>query len=194
MEALRAPATNGWDASGDAVLLAWGNCWQLRVTVNHLPRWFDSSQVSMGIANALNNRPVRVLGFVTAFHSIVYGVGYLSNRGGFNGALVGLSIDNVVITGVLGAVLSIVGLLLMWAYARLNPKTIRYVSYAQSLIWFFITLMYLFNGAPLLALGIGLTWAMISSYLAFAHKNRVNIMAYDQTDKAQRETLNEDRL
>lgn len=148
----------------------------------------------MGLANALNNRPVRVLGFITAFHSIVYGIGYLGTIGGFDGALVGLSIDSLVITNSLGVVLSLVGLLLMWAYARLNPKTIKFVSFAQSLIWLFVTFMYLINGAYLLALGVGLTWAIISGYIAYATENRINILAYDRTEKAMQDTEDEDKF
>jgi len=148
----------------------------------------------MGITNAINNRPVRVLGFVTAFHSIAYGIGYLTGLGGFNGALVGLEINSIIITSILGTVLSIVGLLLMYAYVVLNPKTIRVVSYAQSVIWLFVTFMYLFNGAYLLAVGVGLTWAVVSGYLSFANKNRVAILAYDRTPQAIRDTANEDQL
>lgn len=148
----------------------------------------------MGIRNALNNRPVRVLGFLTAFHSIVYGIGYLGGIGGFNGALVGLDINNIVLTSILGGALSVIGSLLMFAYIRMNPKTIRTFSFIQGLAWLFITLMYLLNGAYLLALGIGLVWAVISVYIAYAVKNRLSIMLYDQTPQAKLDTLNEDTL
>ncbi len=148
----------------------------------------------MGMINALNNRPIRVLGFITAFHSIVYGLGYLFGIGGFNGALVGLKINSIVITSILGSVLSIVGLLLMFAYTRMNPKTIRTGSFWQALVWLFISLMYLLNGAYLLSLGIGFTWCVISLYIAYASGNRLNIIAYDNTDQAKLDTQNEDTL
>jgi len=146
----------------------------------------------MGLTNALNNKPVRVLGFITALHSLVYGIGYLTGQGGFNGALVGLAINSLVITSILGTVLTIVGGFLMFAYTRMNPNTIHYVSFGQSLIWLFITLMYLFNGAYLLSLGVGMTWAVVSGYVAFASKNRIAIIAYDQTPQAREDTANED--
>lgn len=148
----------------------------------------------MGITNALNNRPVRVLGFVTALHSLVYGIGYLTSAGGFGGALVGLDVRSLAITNSLGIVLTISGAVLMWAYARLNPKTIRTLSRIQSLIWLFITMLYLVNGAYLLALGVGFTWAIVSGYLAYATRNRVSILAYDRTDRAMQDTEDEDQL
>lgn len=148
----------------------------------------------MGIANALNNRPVRVLGFVTALHSVVYGTGFLTGVGGFNGALVGLQVSSLALTNILGSVLIIVGVLLAWAYARLNPKTIQFVSQAQAFIWLFVSLMYLLNGAFLLAICVGLVWSIISGYIAYATKNRVNILAYDRTTEARRDTMLEDQL
>lgn len=148
----------------------------------------------MGVTNALNNRPVRVLGFVTALHSLVYGIGYLTSWGGFGGALVGLDVRSLAITNTLGIVLSVVGAILMWAYARLNPKTIRTLSRMQSLIWLFITMLYLVNGAYLLALGVGFTWAIVSGYLAYSTKNRVNILAYDRTEQAMQDTQDENQL
>lgn len=148
----------------------------------------------MGLQNAINNRPVRVLGFVTALHSIIYGTGFLSGKGGYNGALVGLAVNDNMITFTLGALLLTVGIFLAWAYARLNPKTIRYVSYAQGLIWMFVGLLYLVNGAYLLALSVGFTWTTISLYCAYATKNRKNILAYDRTEAAERDTDNEDTL
>lgn len=148
----------------------------------------------MGIINALNNRPVRVLGFLTALHSLIFGVGYLSGWGGFNGALVGLEVNNLLITGALGAALTSVGSLLMFAYSRMNPKTIRGASFAQANVWLFVTLLYLVNGAYLLALGVGATWLVLSLYIAFASANRQNIIAYDKTPQAVEDTKNEDTL
>lgn len=147
----------------------------------------------MGLTNALNNKPIRTLGFITALHSLVYGAGYLSGWGGFNGALVGLAVNNTPLTTALGTVLTLVGGFLMFAYARMNPNTIHYVSNAQTAVWFFITLMYLINGAWLLALGVGFTWTIISAYIAFASKNRIDIIRYDQTDQAREDTANEDQ-
>lgn len=148
----------------------------------------------MGISNALNNRPVRTLGFLTAFHSVIYGIGYLTATGGFNGALVGLAVNNVTLTNILGVVLLTVGLLLMFAYMRQNPKTIYWISCAQAIIWLFIGFMYLVNGAFLLALGIGFAWAVASTYIGYASANRQNIMAYDQTEQAMQDTKNEDKF
>lgn len=138
----------------------------------------------MGLSNAIQNRPVRVLGFLTAFNSIVYGIGYLFGIGGFDGALVGIAINSTMITAALGGGLALVGLLLMFAFIRQNPKTIRGVSIVQTLVWLFVTFMYLFNGAYLLALAIGLVWSVVSYYIAYASKNRQSILAYDQTDQA----------
>lgn len=37
----------GYDKTVDEYSIGKGNCWQLRMTVNHVPRWFDSSLPSM---------------------------------------------------------------------------------------------------------------------------------------------------
>lgn len=146
------------------------------------------------MGNAILNRPVRVLGFITAFHSIIYGIGYLTNWGGFDGALVGLQISNLLVNVGLGAVLTFVGAGLMYAYSVLNPKTIRALSYLQGLAWLFVTLLYIINGAFLLALGIGVTWSVVSVYISFATKNRKNIIIYDSTPQAIQDTRDEDTL
>lgn len=135
-----------------------------------------------------------MLGFLTAFHSIIYGLGYLSSWGGFDGALVGLEVNNIYVNILLGGVLTFVGITLMYAYSVLNPKTIRIVSYLQGLAWLFVTLLYVINGAFLLALGIGVTWTVISVYISFATKNRQKILIYDRTPQAREDTRNEDTL
>jgi len=147
----------------------------------------------MGLTNALNNRPIRVLGFITAYHSFAYGFGYLSSGGGFDGALVGLQINNLALTSFLGVGFLLCGAVLMFAFLRQNPNTIRVVSYIQSALWLFVALMYFFSGAYALSLAIGLTWSSLSGYIAFASRNRENIMAYDRTLRAQKDTREEDK-
>lgn len=147
----------------------------------------------MGLSNALNNRPIRVLGFITAYHSFGYGLGYLTGLGGFDGALIGISVDSELITRALGISLLLVGGILMFGFLRQNPNTIKYISYAQSAIWLFVTFMYLFNGAFILAFAVGFVWACISGYIAYASKNRENIIAYDRSARAEQETRDEDQ-
>lgn len=148
----------------------------------------------MGLHNLITTKPVRVLGFVTAAHSLTYGIGFLTNYGGFDGALVGLQLNSFLVSGILGILLVIAGALLMFAFVRMNPKTIKLMSYIQGMLWFFVTLLYLINGAYLLALGIGLTWTIISLYISWAVNNRKAIMVYDDTEKAREDTRNEDTL
>ena len=148
----------------------------------------------MGIANAINHRPVRVLGFVTAIHSIIYGIGYILATGGFTGTVLYVNFGSTFSTNVFGSVLIIVGTFLAFAYSRNNPKTIRGVSKVQSAVWAYATMTYLLNGAWMLALGISLPWVLISAYLAYAHGNREAIIAYDQTPEAKQDTLDEDKI
>lgn len=41
--------------SKSVCLFRWGNCWQLRVPVKHVPRWFDPSRRSVVIGYRLTN-------------------------------------------------------------------------------------------------------------------------------------------
>lgn len=148
----------------------------------------------MGIVNALNHRPVRVLGFISAMHSFIYGFGYIFAAGGFTGTVLYVNFGDTVTTDIFGTFLLVTGTLLAFAYSRNNPKTIRAASITQSLVWIFATFMYLLNGAWLLAIGISLPWALIASYIAFAFARRVDIMAYDRTPQARADTRDEDKL
>ena len=145
----------------------------------------------MGIVNAFNNRPVRTLGFLAATHSFIYGVGYILGVGGFTGTVLYVTLLDSVTRKTFGVALIITGVLLAFAYSRNNPKTIRFASFFQSTVWLFASLAYISNGAFMLALGISLPWAFLSSYLAFSFANRVNILAYDQTPEARMDTANE---
>jgi hypothetical protein len=148
----------------------------------------------MGITNALNNRPVRVLGFISAIHSFIYGFGYITAMGGFTGTVLYVNFGDKISTQVFGVILLITGSLLAFAYSRNNPKTVRAATIVQTAVWLFATMMYLLNGAYLLALGISLPWVLLSSYIAFAFARRVDIMAYDRTPQARADTRNEDKI
>lgn len=148
----------------------------------------------MGIGNALQNRPVRVLGFIAALHAMVYGVGLTLGVGGFGQTVLYTALGPPSVIYLFSAALFLTGSLLCFAYLRNNPKTIKFMSGMCGTAWLFATLTYLLNGAWLLAIGIGLPWAVLAYYLAFAHGNRRSIIAYDQTDRARQDTENEDRL
>lgn len=148
----------------------------------------------MGLSNALNNRPVRVLGVIASVHAIVYAVGMFFGTGGFGETVIYKAFGPQLLIDIFAAVLLVTGGLLTFAYIRNNPKTIRLASGGCGLAWLFATFMYLFNGAWLLAIGIGLPWTILAFYLAYAHGNRVNIIDYDQTFAARRDTANEDQL
>lgn len=148
----------------------------------------------MGIVNALNNRPVRALGFLTAVHSVIYGIGYITAMGGFTGTVLYVNFGSLLATTSFGVIVLLGGLLLAFAYARNNPKTIQKASIIQSCVWLFASMTYILNGAWLLALGISLPWALLSSYLSYAFARREQIMAYDRTPQAILDTINEDKL
>lgn len=148
----------------------------------------------MGIGNALQNRPVRVLGFIAALHAIVYGVGLMLGIGGFGETVLYTALGPASSIYTFAISLFVTGVLLCFAYARNNPKTIRTASGLCGTAWLFATLSYLFSGAWLLAIGIGLPWAVLAYYLAYAHSNRVSIIAFDRTARAEKETAEEDQL
>lgn len=147
----------------------------------------------MGIVNALNNRPIRVIGFLTAAHSFVVGIGYILKISTSSNVLYAeLGSDQVRI--LFGLLLIFSGFMLMFAFARNNPKTIRAGSVLQSMVWLYATFIYAFNGGALIALTIFLLPTLVASYLAYAHSNRTNIIAYDRTLGAMQDTANEDQL
>lgn len=148
----------------------------------------------MGITNALHNRPVRVIGFIAALHAVVYGIGLMFGAGGFGDTVLYTALGSTPIVSAFAGALFLTGGFLMFAYVRNNPKTIKTASYLCALVWIYAAASYLVAGAWLLAIGIAIPWAILSSYLGIAHGNRRSIIAYDQSDKAQRETANEDRL
>ncbi len=148
----------------------------------------------MEIKKALNYRPVRVVGWLTAAHSFIVGFGYTTKLGeNASGILYqGLGSDEVRL--IFGLLLLVTGTLLMFAFTRNNPKTIRAVSLVQSFIWLYATFLYAINGAVLLAIALFLLPTLVSSYISYAHGNRRNIISYDRTPQAEQDTDNEDRL
>lgn len=148
----------------------------------------------MGLINALNNRPIRVLGFIAAVHATVYGVGLILGVGGFGETVLYTALGSITTVYIFAVSLLITGPLLCFAYWRNNPKTIRMASGLCGMAWLYALLIYVFNGAWLLAIGIALPWAILAYYLAYAHGNRVNIIAYDQTFRARQDTAAEDQL
>lgn len=148
----------------------------------------------MGLVNALQNRPVRVVGFLAALHSVLYAVGLYLGTGGFGDTVLYTALGPLVVVNLFAASLLITGGLLAFAYMRNNPKTIRAASGLCGTVWLFATSSYLLSGAWLLAIGIGLPWTLIAFYLAYAHGNRLSIIAYDRTAKAEYDTANEDQL
>jgi len=148
----------------------------------------------MGMVNMLNHRPVRVFGIISAIHMIIYGLGYTFAFGGFTGTVLYVNFGNKISTEIFGVIMLVTGLLLAFAYSRNNPKTIRSISLIQTAVWLFASMTYLLNGAWMLALGISLPWALLSSYIAFAFARRTDIIAYDRTAQAEIDTLNEDKL
>lgn len=148
----------------------------------------------MGLTNALKNRPVRVLGFIAAVHAIIYGFGLIFGAGGFGETVLYTSLGPQEVIYTFSVALIITGMLLAFAYTRNNPKTIRGASGLCGTVWLFCGLMYLLNGAWLLAIGIALPWMVFAYYLAYAHGNRLSIMRYDRTPQAQEDTANEDQL
>lgn len=150
--------------------------------------------MNIGLGNALKNRPVRVLGFIAALHAIVYGFGLIFGAGGFGDTVLYTSLGPHSVVNTFSVSLIVTGGLLCFAYARNNPKTIRTASGLCGTVWLFATFTYLANGAWLLAIGIGFPWSVLAYYLAYAHSNRVAIMAYDRTPRAEQDTADEDQL
>lgn len=148
----------------------------------------------MGLGNALKNRPVRVLGFIAALHAIVYGIGFLLGTGGFGETVLYTALGSAQVVFLFSLSLLITGAFLCFAYYRNNPKTIRSASGLCGTVWLFAAASYLLSGAWLLAIGIGLPWAVLAFYLAFAHGNRTSIIAYDRTAQAEYDTAHEDQL
>lgn len=145
----------------------------------------------MGIANALQNRPVRVLGFIAAIHAMVYGIGISLGTGGYGETVLYTALGTEPVIYGFSAALLVTGILLAYAYSKNNPKTIYYASALCGTVWLFAAITYLLNAAWLLAIGIGLPWAVLAYYLAYAHSNRQNILFYDQSPDAIQDTKDE---
>lgn len=143
----------------------------------------------MGISNALKNRPVRVLGFIAAIHAIIYGLGITFGSGGYGETVLYTALGPESVIYSFSVSLLVTGALLAYAYSVNNPKTIYYASGLCGTVWLFASIMYTLNGAWLLAIGIGLPWAVLAFYLAYAHSNRKKIIAHDRTPWARQDAL-----
>lgn len=130
---------------------------------------------------------------MTAAHSLVYAFGYIFAFGGFTGTVLYVGIGGTPSTQAFGVVLILTGSLLMFAFARNNPKTIRVATVIQSLAWLYASMIYILNSTWMFALGISLPWALLAWYIGYAFSRRVDIMAYDRTPQAEWDTAHEDK-
>ena len=130
----------------------------------------------MGIRYAMNSKPITVVGFIAAIHSIVYGVGFLFAVGGFQNTVLYRNISMVGHPQLFGAAILTAGLLVMLGLATRNQRLIAWFSSLQSMAWLFTFLAYVLNGQAFLGVGIALVWTAISSYVAYVHANMDTVL------------------
>jgi len=128
----------------------------------------------------LKSRPITVVGLLSAFHSILYGVGFLFAVGGFDRAILYIEVGLLYPTGqeIFGIILILAGVVTMAGYLGNKARLIRWGSGSQSFLWAFAAFTYFLNGQILLGVGVAMIWAVISTYMAFLHKNVEDIRDY----------------
>lgn len=130
----------------------------------------------MNVYSTLVKRPFSIIGAITAIHSIVYGVGYMFGAGGFIDTVLYRNVGDLLTPTLFGLILFVVGVGALWSFAKAKADSVSLFSTMQSFLWLFATLVYMLNGAWLLGLGVGLVWAALSGYAAFAFKHQVEIV------------------
>jgi len=128
----------------------------------------------------LKSRPITVVGTLSAIHSIVYGVGFIFAVGGFDRAVLYIEVGLLYPTGqeILGLFLLLFGFITMAGYVWNRGRLVRWGSGGQSFLWAFAGFTYFLNGQILLGLGVAMIWTIISTYMAFLHKNVEDIRDY----------------
>jgi len=128
----------------------------------------------------LKSRPITVVGLLSALHSIIYGFGFLLAVGGFDRAILYIEVGLFYPFGqeIFGIILILAGIITMTGYLANKARLIRWGSGGQSFLWAFAAFTYFLTGQILLGLGVAMIWSVISTYMAFLHKNVEDIRDY----------------
>lgn len=81
-------------------------------------------------------------------------------------------IDGIMSPEAFGGLLFGVGVLVAIGFLLKKARLISWFSGLQSLIWLFVTSIYWTKGQYFLGAAIAFVWVLMSSYMAYAHKNQ----------------------
>lgn len=124
------------------------------------------------VTRFISFRPLSLLAIVGCLHSIAHGLGLALGLEEFKQTLMYKNVGDIMSQSAFGWILVAAGLAGILAIARWNDKWIGHTSTIQAIIWLFAGLLYVFNGTILLAISVGLSWAIIAGYSGWAIQNR----------------------
>lgn len=127
----------------------------------------------MGIVNALNNRPVVVVGILVALHTIAYGIGYVTLDPGFLGTVLYPVVATVITPPFFGILCLIIGSGAVLSWISNKPKPISIFTGLQSILWLFVAFVYFINGFIMLGFAIGASWTLLSGYMGYVYANQI---------------------
>ncbi len=131
----------------------------------------------MNITRTLNGKPITIVGVISALHSIIYGIGFTFEFGGFQQTVLYENISMVSDPTRFGLIILLAGVAVLAGLLTDRRRIIALSSSLQSLCWLFTFFAYALNGQVLLGLGIAFVWTMLSSYVAYVHANRDHVVA-----------------
>lgn len=126
----------------------------------------------MDIIHYMRRFPIKIVGMIVAFHSIIYGLGYVIGTAGFIQTSLYANVAQIMNPVLLGWIMLVGGLVLGYGYARENERLVSYFSTVQSFVWLFAAFVYFLQGYFLLGIGVGLIWSLLAGFAGFSFKNR----------------------
>lgn len=126
----------------------------------------------MSSPKSLVARHIKTIGIIVAFHSFLYGLGYLTGVGGFTETVLYGQVINIIDPRIFGLGFLVTSVGILAGYFMDSVATVNLGSTAQSFIWIFVTLVYMLNGNWLVSVALGGVWVVLSSYTALAYRNK----------------------
>jgi len=124
------------------------------------------------VSEFLNHRPLSFLLIVASVRTFFYGLLYaIATPDAQQTLMWGYLVEYHLSTLLFGLLLTIVGIASVFLVLRKEYVWSNRLLYFQALLWLFVGVIYLTQGAWLLAVSTGLAWSVVIGYTNYKYKN-----------------------
>ncbi len=123
------------------------------------------------MTKTINTRPITIFSIIGSLHTVVYGLGFLLGTSDFTRTVLYKEVTTIMPPEVFGIIAIVVAVIALFGFFGQRRGCISVGTWAQVVLWLFVTLVYFLYLDILLGLAIGATWTVMFAYSAYLHKN-----------------------